>query len=348
MKCNSDNSSYKDFETKRLKKIQKIIEKKQYNKALSKLKTIYKTTKNISTKVKSLFFMAKIHEFNGDISQALTFYLYVQKTLNEDVFASLKSEPDQELEIDDIFDDLPAIKPAYMRAVELEISVFYRLKNLKSQGLKSLEFLKRKALLLIELESNITFLDEFLDRIDRQKIEINRKVKKNYFWVGMAQNFYSKNFDISTSSSTIPMSYTGYGPKLSFGYTRESYYKGWMFGGGFSSIFGELSIESSGETDVDYFVKRKNFYILDGQMTYYIRPYGGESKFGIGADISYIAYSLNLPGDLSGFKENNLALNLVPHLLFEFEKKWLIFFSKVGVILPGKSLQFELGGKFNF
>ena len=48
----------------------------------------------------------------------------------------------------------------------------------------------------------------------------------------MAQNFFSKNFDISSVSSTIPMNYTGYGPKLSIGYSRESYYRGWMIGGG--------------------------------------------------------------------------------------------------------------------
>ena len=118
------------------------------------------------------------------------------------------------------------------------------------------------------------------------------------------------------------MNYTGYGPKLSIGYSRESYYRGWMIGGGFASIFGELSIEASGQTDVDYFIKRKNFYIMDGQFTYYIRPYGGESKFGVGIDLSYIAYSLNLPGELSTYKEEGLAMNVIPHFLYEFEKKW--------------------------
>ena len=117
---------------------------------------------------------------------------------------------------------------------------------------------------------------------------------------------------------------------------------------GVSSIFGELSIEASGQTDVDYFVKEKIFYIMDAQLSYYLRPFGGESKFGVGLDLAYISYSLNLPGDLSSFKEEGLSFNVVPHFIYEFEKKWIILFSKLGMIIPGSSMQFEFGGKLNF
>ena len=152
----AEEASFNDVELSRFKKIQKIIKDKQYSQALEKLEIIYKTSKSASTKIKAIFFMGKIEEFNGNSSKTDSLYLYIQKTLHEDLYESLKENLDEELELDDIVDEIPEVSPTYLKALEQEVSIFYRLNKYLSQSLSILELMKRKTLLLLELESRLT------------------------------------------------------------------------------------------------------------------------------------------------------------------------------------------------
>ena len=85
--------------------------------------------------------MAKIKEHKGDISKALSFYLYIQKTTQPDVLKSLKKDINEELELDDLFDDIPLLRQSFMKALEQEVS-YFRLKSYSSQRVATLELLK--------------------------------------------------------------------------------------------------------------------------------------------------------------------------------------------------------------
>lgn len=337
-----------EFEQNRFEKIKTLLKLNKHKEAISKLKIIYKLSKSKKTKARALFFMAKIFEHKKNFSKAFKYYLYVQKMSGPKLNKLLNEKADEELEIDDIFEEIPRFNKMYITSMELELKLIHRLNYRPLVNEKDLEVTKRKILFLLEIESKLTFLDQMLEYIDSKKLEkIRRKTESNFF-IGLAQSFFSKSFDLTSSGETIQLNYLGHGPKFLAGYQNESFYKGWMAGISFSSIYGEMAVDSGSSSTIEFFTKDKNFYLFEGSYSYYFRPQGGESKFGMGIDIFYITYDLSLPSQLNGFSEESLAFNFSPHFLYEYESNKINMFSKLGLIIPGTTMQFELGVKYNF
>ena len=332
----------------RFKIIRNLIKEDKKDRAIDRLKKIYEKSNDRKTRLKAILYLGRIYLSMGEISKAINYFSYFQEKEFPEAFEFFENN------LKDGFDKKrfkkikKEVSPSFLLSLFNEVRLNVEYRNELNVEDEHLEKLRRKALLLVKKKYQTSKSKNYLEKIEKWVTHTKRKKYKSRFFAGGSQNYFSKNFDFVSSSETLPMTYQAYGPKVNVGFSRESFFNGHMFTLSFSSLRGEMSIENDSESSIDYYVKNKLFYAFEASYTYYFRVSENKTKFGVGLDALYLTYTLTQPAELSGFKEDNLALNYLFHFLLEYNYKNYAFFTKNSLVTPGLSLQSELGFKLLF